>query len=655
MLSLSCLVAMSAAADQPVAAAAGETVSVIRSGSGMFTVHVTDNGGAVKAIMLGDKQFDQKADEPPAGSVIPPDEKLAAGPLDIVTTWDNQLLPLVIEFEQVSPLAMGRIVLVPPPAPVPVDPVLATPPEGPAISAQLPAQPAVVAAATPEAAPVAPAEPPVPVYTTEPVDFWTAFNDHPVYKIVSATADSVVMVWPDPAVFSSPLYIERTYTVREDYVVAVTVRLVNLSLEDISGQLKLSIPGWESPAKKAGFCGGMFGAPPDVLEAVCSDGKDFDRKNRKEILDAKNFEIAGKASYAGVASRYFLTAVIPEEGSEAQCVAGASELGVVNTSLRWGNDSGARQMIKASRDGSCIPEWLVGAYGMEGRVSCTEAAKTLGVSPSVGLVELSKMDDAGRSPDAVAARQSLMNRRDRTFSFTMFGGPKDMKLLKSVSAGLEDTINFGWFWFLARPMLSMMKFTFSLIPSWGLAIFLLTIVVKLITTPLTITSTRQMRRMAELKPRIDELQKKFKGDKEKINQATMELYKREKINPMGGCLPMLVQMPIWIALYRTIYSAVDLYQAPLGLWIRDLSAQDPYFVLPILLGGAMFLNQKMTPVTGDPTQAKIMLWMMPIMFTGMMLFLPSGLVFYILVNTILSILQTLWTNRGLNKKLLTGA
>ncbi len=655
LLSISIVSPVVAYADQPAKAVEGEILTVLRSGTGDFEVYVTDNGGAVRTMILGDDQFAQAANEPPPGSIVPPAEKLAEGPLDIVTTWDTQLLPLTLEFEDVSPLGMGRIVLAPPPppaAPVPVDPNVVSA-GGPSLSAETAvAAPAENGAATPQDADVVaqpPTEPPAPVYTTEPVDFWKAFSEKPVYKVVSATPNSVVMVWPDPAVFSSPLYIERTYRIRQDYVVDATIRLVNVSTEDISGLVKLSIPGWESPAKKSGFCGGMFGAPPDVLQAVCSDGDDFDRKNRKELLDGKNFKISGRAAYAGVSSRYFLTAVVPDPGSEVQCIAGASELGVVNTALRFGNESGARQVIKAARDGGCVPDWLVGTYGMDGRLACSEAAKTLGVDPSIGIVELSKIGEAGLSASAASARQSLMNRRERTFAFTVFGGPKDMKLLKSVQAGLEDTIDFGWFWFLARPMLVLMKFMHGLIPSWGLAIIMLTIVVKLITTPLTLSSTRQMRRMAELKPRIDEIQKKYKGDKEKANQATMELYKREKINPMGGCLPMLIQMPIWIALYRTIYSAVDLYQAPLGLWIRDLSAQDPYFVMPILLGGAMFLNQKLTPVTGDPAQAKIMLWMMPIMFTAMMLFLPSGLVFYILVNTILSIFQTLWTNRGIRK------
>jgi YidC/Oxa1 family membrane protein insertase len=157
-----------------------------------------------------------------------------------------------------------------------------------------------------------------------------------------------------------------------------------------------------------------------------------------------------------------------------------------------------------------------------------------------------------------------------------------------------------------------------------------------------------MQRMASLKPMMEELKVKYGKDKERLNQEMMNLYKREKVNPLGGCLPMLLQMPIWIALYRTIYSAVDLYQAPLGLWITDLSAPDPYFVLPLVLGVSMFVQQKLSPTTMDSAQAKMMLYMMPAMFTVFMLFLPSGLNLYILVNTVLSLAQQWYLKKKLS-------
>jgi len=167
----------------------------------------------------------------------------------------------------------------------------------------------------------------------------------------------------------------------------------------------------------------------------------------------------------------------------------------------------------------------------------------------------------------------------------------------------------------------------------------LTVLIKLLLLPVTHRSFKQMQKMATLKPLMDEVKAKYGDNKERLNQEMMALYKREKMNPVGGCLPMLLQMPIWIALYRTIYTSVELYQAPLGLWIQDLSQPDKYFVLPVLLGVSMFVQQKLTPTTMDSAQAKMMLWFMPIMFTVFMLFLPSGLNLYIFVNTLLSMLQ----------------
>jgi YidC/Oxa1 family membrane protein insertase len=605
-ISVVCLtfISVASSADQSCPVKKGESIESIQGNTQNFVVHISNIGGAVRSLFLYKNQYLQGQDESPTGSIVPPAEKLAAGPLDLVTTWDTPLYPLNIEFQDLSPIPVVRTCK--------LDPDSGTVNE----------------------------------------DFLAAFIRDPIFTVVSRSDDTVVMVWPDPVIDISPLYIERTYTVSDDYVVDSSIRLVNVGETEINGQLKLMIPSWESAASNSSaFCGGMLGAPPDEINAVCRSAGKIERKTRKELLDKKNFETVDVAQYAGITTRYFLSAAIPAEGSITQCVAAASEIGVVNTVLRWGNESGGQLLIKAAKEGGCIPDWLGARADMAGRVICGQAAASLGVKADVSASTLAEMATAGLSTEQQAARHALMNQRDRSFAFKFFAGPKDLDLLKKVSPGLEDTIDFGWFTVLAKPMLWFMRFVHGYIPSWGFAIIMLTILVKLLTFPFTHSSMKQMRRMAELKPRVEELQKKYKDDKAKLNQATMEMYKREKINPMGGCLPMLIQMPIWIALYRTIYSAVDLYQAPLGLWIHDLSSQDPYFVLPLLLGVIMFINQKLTPVTGDQTQAKMMLWMMPIMFTGMMLFLPSGLVFYILINTVLSIFQTLWTNRGLKAKL----
>jgi YidC/Oxa1 family membrane protein insertase len=169
--------------------------------------------------------------------------------------------------------------------------------------------------------------------------------------------------------------------------------------------------------------------------------------------------------------------------------------------------------------------------------------------------------------------------------------------------------------------------------------------VKLLLLPLTNKSFKSMKAMQKLKPKMDTLREKYAADKERLNQEMLNLYKTHKINPLAGCLPMVLQMPVWIALYRTIWSSVELYQASF-LWLPDLSSEDPSFVLPVLLGIVTFVQQKIQPAQMDATQQKIMMWMMPVMFTGFMLFLPSALVVYIFCNSLLTIAQQWYIKRG---------
>jgi YidC/Oxa1 family membrane protein insertase len=187
----------------------------------------------------------------------------------------------------------------------------------------------------------------------------------------------------------------------------------------------------------------------------------------------------------------------------------------------------------------------------------------------------------------------------------------------------------------------MLKTFYSWFGNWGLAIIFLTFIIKLVLLPLTHWSYVSMRNLSAIKPLIDDINRRYNApeDREKKNQAILELYKTHKINPMMGCFPMLLQMPIWIALYQMLARSVELYHSKFFLWIDDLSQRDPYFVLPLVLGASMFVQQKMTPTTADSQQAKMMLYFMPAMFTVFMLMLPSGLNLYILVSTILTIIQ----------------
>lgn len=223
--------------------------------------------------------------------------------------------------------------------------------------------------------------------------------------------------------------------------------------------------------------------------------------------------------------------------------------------------------------------------------------------------------------------------------YTIYLGPKQRTELEAVGAGLEEAVDYGWFGVIAVPILKLLQFFHGWVKNWGLAVIVLTIFIKIITNPLTIKSMKQMKAMQNLQPQLQALKEKYKDDKQRLNMETMALFKKNQVNPMGGCLPMLMQMPIYIALYKVIYNAIELYHAPFFGFYKDLSAPDPYFILPILLGVAMLLQQKFTPSPSvDPTQKQMMM-IMPIMFTAFMLFLPVGLVLYIFINTGMSVLQ----------------
>ncbi len=190
----------------------------------------------------------------------------------------------------------------------------------------------------------------------------------------------------------------------------------------------------------------------------------------------------------------------------------------------------------------------------------------------------------------------------------------------------------------------MLKWLHSVVGNWGVAIILLTLIVKLVLYPLSAASYRSMANMRRVGPQMKRLQERYSDDRQKLSQEMMGFYKKEKINPLGGCLPMLLQMPVFISLYWVLFESVELRQAPFFLWIRDLAVMDPYFVLPILMGGSMFLTQALNPPVPDPVQARVMKFM-PIMFTVMFLFFPAGLVLYWLVNNLLSLAQQWFITR----------
>lgn len=290
----------------------------------------------------------------------------------------------------------------------------------------------------------------------------------------------------------------------------------------------------------------------------------------------KSSEVDGKLWWAGVEDRYFVSVVAPISAGES--------LGAEMNSFKDGERVGFYS-------GSVLPELML-----------TE----------------------GASAD---------------YNFTVYSGPKELPTLKKFNLNFDKAIDYGWFSFIAIPILYALKFIYGLIGNYGVAIIILTIIIKILLNPISKKSLKGMKGMKDLQPKIAELKEKHKGNKERINVEMMQLFKTHKVNPASGCIPMLLQFPVYIALYRVLWNSIELYQAPFFWFYKDLSAPDPYFITPLLLGVFMFLQQKMTPsTTADPAQQKMMM-IMPVMFTAFMAFLPVGLVIYIMINTMMSVLQ----------------
>ena len=244
-----------------------------------------------------------------------------------------------------------------------------------------------------------------------------------------------------------------------------------------------------------------------------------------------------------------------------------------------------------------------------------------------------------------------------TMAMQLYAGPKEYDILKGLNAGLEDTIDFGWFVFgswglvkaVAKPIFYVLRFLYEFTHNYGVTIILLTMLIKLMFVPLQYKSYKSMKQMQVIQPKVLAIQNKFKDDRERLNKELIKLYKDHRVNPVGGCLPMVLQMPVFVALFNILYMTIDLRQAPFMLWIKDLSVQDPYYVLPIIMGATMVIQQKITPTTMDPMQAKIMLFL-PVFMTFLFVNFPAGLVLYWLTNNTLTITQQVVTERLFGKK-----
>lgn len=256
--------------------------------------------------------------------------------------------------------------------------------------------------------------------------------------------------------------------------------------------------------------------------------------------------------------------------------------------------------------------------------------------------------------------ETLQPGAENQYNYKLYYGPKKLKMLKEIGHNLDRSVNFGWFDIIAKPTLWLLNMFYSVVHNYGIAIILVTVLIKAAFWPISQKGMKSMKNMQKLQPKMAKIKEKYKGDPTKMNQEVMALYKTYKVNPLGGCLPMVLQIPVFFALYKVLLQSIELRHAPFMLWITDLSAPDrlwlgfdiPYLgglpVLTLLMGASMFFQQKLTPTTADPTQAKIMMFL-PIVFTFMFLNFASGLVLYWFVNNLLSILQQVLINRETKK------
>jgi YidC/Oxa1 family membrane protein insertase len=379
------------------------------------------------------------------------------------------------------------------------------------------------------------------------------------------------------------------------HTLSMTITVAATGDKPVSAHINLTQFGWQDFTQKSGF-----GRPaPNIEMGACYINAKTQKKAFEQLKEKGPFEESGDLKWAGVTDRYFLLAAAP--APDAQKGARACHLDVADVSA------------STYRVTSRFPEMKV---------------------------------DAGKSA---------------SLDFAVFGGPKILKELDAVVVAGQDTklgeaVDYGWWSPISRVMLAILVGVHKVVSSWGVAIIALTLLIKLLTYPLTQKSMRSGKEMAKLKPEIEKLQKRYKDDKQRLNMEMMNLYKTHGVNPLGGCLPMLIQLPVWWALYATLGNAVELYRSRF-LWMHDLTQPDPFYITPIAMGAFMFLQQRITPMPTDSQQQKTMMYMMPVLFTFMSLWFPAGLTVYILTNTLLTMLQQWFINRKdpLKKKVLKPA
>ncbi len=538
-------------------------------------------GAGAESIQLRGAQFEMPEARPPSGALPGwAAEKWAAGPLQLVGTWDAKWDPFR---DAIVAPKLGKI----------------------EVTLSLPG------AAT----------------ATRTYDDLAAMAEaHPRWAQLQRDETSVTLVWPDPATVRSPIYLQKRIAVdaAQPTLLQTEVTIWWLSDEPLEVQLQHVVSTFHDPGTGGGGLLSSLSGPPDVPgvgwhaggETVHHDAKALEDARTDTDADPADFNHTGLPAWIAADSRYFLLALLPGEG-----------FGKAPTTRLYAIGNGVLQAalrtdVVRLGGGRCVPGFL----------APNGAANACGDDPATW---------------GGAGHRATMR---------YFAGPKEIDLLRAVGSDLDQSIDFGWFGMIARPLLFVLKVAHGFTGSWPIAILILTILVKALLWPIMGKSMTSMRKMGALKPELDKIkadlteEAKKRGettpDPAELNRRTFALYQQHGVNPLGGCLPMFLQMPVYIALYRTIYSSVELFNQPLFGWIRDLTRHDPFYVLPIVLAALMFAQQRFTPMTTtDDAQRKMMMYIMPGIFGLMMMSLPSGLTLYILTNTVLSMAQTFWLQR----------
>lgn len=371
-------------------------------------------------------------------------------------------------------------------------------------------------------------------------------------------------------------------------------------------------------------------------------------------------------------TNYLINLAIKVTNSSDHILQGTPQLGLVNTPFGGGSGAtnrfmfngpaaffnGGLQEVKA-KDFADGPKTLQGALDWAGYEGTYFICALIPKDGAGGTFTMQGTETLARTQLA-GTLDTLQPKSEKDYDYDVYFGPKKLTMLKSIGHNLDRSVNFGWFDVIAKPTLWLLNMFYSFTHNYGVAIILVTVLFKAVFWPISQKGMKSMKNMQKLQPKMVKIKEKYKSDPTKMNQEVMNLYKTYKVNPLGGCLPMVLQIPVFFALYKVLLQCIELRHAPFMLWITDLSAPDrlwlgftiPYLgglpVLTLLMGASMFLQQKLSPTTADPTQAKIMMFL-PLVFTFMFLNFASGLVLYWFINNLLSILQQVLINRDTKK------